>query len=95
MNFMNMSLRLPFVALLLAVGLIVSTGDTLHAGPSVQTLLINVDEQGNGTFDIVGLGSGGLTHFVGQDPGPGGLSNALVYQFSDPSRLPLLQVTFS
>ncbi|HEY4285432.1 MAG TPA: VPDSG-CTERM sorting domain-containing protein [Chthoniobacterales bacterium] len=81
---MKTSLRLPFVALLLALALIVSTGNKLHAGPVVQTLLIDVDEQGNGTFDIVGLGSGGLTYFVGQDPGPGGLSNALVYQFSGP-----------
>jgi hypothetical protein len=81
---MKMSLRLPFVALLLALTLIVSTGNTLHGGVSLQPLLINVDEKGNGTFDIVGLGSGSLTSFVGQDPGPGGLSNALVYEFSPP-----------
>jgi hypothetical protein len=46
--------------------------------------LITVDEQGHSRYDIVGLGTGSLTFFVGQDPGPGGLSNALVYQFSSP-----------
>ena len=80
---MKTSLRLPFVALLLAVALIVLTGNNVHA-VLLQTLLINVDEQGNGTYEIVGSGSGSLTYFVGQDPGPGGLSNALVYQFSGP-----------
>src|ERR1700730_17293955 len=79
---MKTSVRLPFVALLLALALIVSTGNNLHAGPIAQPFLVNVDEQGNGTFDVVGLFSGNLTHFVGQDPGPGGLSNALVYEFS-------------
>src|SRR3954453_698068 len=81
---MKTSLRFPLVAFLLASAFVVSTGNILHAGTAVQTLLINVDEQGNGTFEIVSLGSGSLSHFVGQDPGPGGLSNALVYQFSGP-----------
>jgi len=75
--------RLPLTALLLALVLIVLTGNSLRAVP-IQTLLITVDEQGHGSYDIVGLGSGSLTFFVGQDPGPGGLSNALVYQFSGP-----------
>ena len=81
MDSMKTSLRLPFVALLWALALIVSTENNVLAVP-VQTLLITVDEQGNGSFDIVGTGSGGLNSFVGQDPGPGGLSNALIYEFT-------------
>ena len=78
---MKTSFRLPLVALLLALGLIVCTGNNVHA-VSVQTLLITVDEQGNGSYDIVGLGGGVLNSSVGQDPGPGGLSNALIYEYS-------------
>jgi hypothetical protein len=41
---------------------------------TVVDLTVVFDENGNGTF----LGSP-LSHIIGQDPGPGGLPNALIY----------------
>jgi hypothetical protein len=79
---MKTSLRLPLTALLFAFVLVVLSGNSLRAGPVAQTFLVTVDENGHSHFDVVGLFSGSLNSFVGQDSGPGGLSNALIYQFS-------------
>jgi hypothetical protein len=54
------------------------------AGPAQATdgLLITVDENGHGF-----LNGQALNYFIGQDPGPGGLPNALIYSFSLPGQL--------
>jgi hypothetical protein len=53
------------------------------AGPAQATdgILITVDENGHGF-----LNDQPLNYFIGQDPGPGGLPNALIYSFSLPGQ---------
>jgi hypothetical protein len=46
-----------------------------------NAFLIEVDENGHGFLD-----GQPLNYFIGQDPGPGGLPNALIYSFSLPGQ---------
>ena len=62
------------LALALAVSIAIVTGTASEAA-----LLLQFDENGNGTYQLNGGPSTPLPFIVAQDPGPGGLANALIY----------------
>ena len=68
-----MKMHFPLAACLLLAG-----GISAQA-QNPNTLLVVIDENGNGTLGLPSSGLTTLTGFLSSDPGPGGLSNVLTY----------------
>jgi hypothetical protein len=82
-----MSLFKPLVAasaLALSIALPMTAAQAQEVPPPV---LVTADENGNGSIQFIGLTTP-MTAVQGQDPGPGGLSNALIYLLGAPNLVP-------
>ena len=76
--------RLAFSVALAAAAWCAPLGAAFAQGFSVT---IQVDENGNGTLSNTGGFNGPLQFGLANDPGPGGLSNVLTYDLSNPPGL--------